>query len=313
VEEVVTWVGFPVRGFAASGDDDAVAEFGTAWGERDGGGEVHVEGDGAQDSVGVIYQADEIAQGSFAAKIEYAVEGWVVMAFFADLDELEAALEVVDDRLPTPAVPRFNGIVIFPAGGDDPVGWGISTEWLEEWVGGEFVLGEVDVSFKGGGSDAEAELIVKVFYESVDEVIGEGVALVDERVVGFEALGLRVGVLEGSEAGIVSPEVWAGGADVGEELARVAVMEVADGSGEHDDVPGGQPVLKDEFLLHRTNGWWSWGLEVLIPGETRVPGWRRERFADWGEGGGREAAGGRSGYRRRVGHSSEGRRRSRSG
>jgi hypothetical protein len=42
MEKMVPRILFPMRRFAAAGDDDAAAEAFAAWGQGDGGGEMHV-------------------------------------------------------------------------------------------------------------------------------------------------------------------------------------------------------------------------------------------------------------------------------
>ena len=143
-------VGFPVGGFAATGDDDTgPGGGGCAGADGDGGGKVHQEGDGAEGAIGEVEEAHEVAHGGAAAEVGdvVSVKRGLVIAGSPDLDEIDLAGEAIGDFLPATAVPPFDGEIVFPAGDDEPVGSGGC-----QGVGsGFFFFGEVDIAPEFGG------------------------------------------------------------------------------------------------------------------------------------------------------------------
>ena len=53
--------------------------------------------------------------------------------------------------------------------------------------------------------------------------------------------------LEGGYVRIILPEIGAGGADIGQEVARIAFVQIAHGGRQHDDVTGGLVITQDEL------------------------------------------------------------------
>src|SRR3954453_13983212 len=105
------------------------------------------------------------------------------MALLADLDEVDLAREVVDHLLVTAVVPPLDRVVELPARGEDPVRRAGALLRLDLREPGLLLVREVDVSLEGDGLDAEAEGVVEVLAEAVQEMVGRVVAAVDERVV----------------------------------------------------------------------------------------------------------------------------------
>ena len=247
VEELVVRVGGPVGRFAPARDDDTRAMARTAGARRDGGGEVHEAGDGAEDADAVMHEPDELAHIGLPAQIEHAAQGRVPVRFPADLHEEDASAEVIDHRLPAVGRPPFDGDIGLAARGDDPVR-DIEAEMLDdlrrpralEWM-------QVDVAAEFGGPDTEIESAVQALDESVDGVVRRAIALIEQRILALDRLALVVA--EGCDPRIVQPKIVKGRAQIGEEFAGKRAVQIADRGGEQHDVAERIPAAEDEFLF----------------------------------------------------------------
>lgn len=243
VEVAVAGIGLPLRGLAAAGDDDARAQ--GAGFRGDGGGEVHQRGDGADHPVGVMDEADELAEVRFAAQIEDATQQWMMVARFAHLHKADAAGEVIDDGLQAPGVRPLGGEVVLAAGDDDPKTGAGAFDFLHLAEPAAFLRGEMEIAAERAGRDGAPEHRFQMLAITVNEVPRVIVAPLDKRVVHFQALALPVG--DGCEVRIVLPQRRARRAHVGEVFAGIRRVQIAHGGGEHDDVAGRQGGMEDEF------------------------------------------------------------------
>ena len=105
----------------------------------------------------------------------------------------------------------------------------------------------VDVAPKIGDADPQAELLVQVLDEAVEEMPGFLIAAMDERVMAIDDLDVGSVVGQGGEMWIVEPHVGTGRAYVGEELTWMAPVQVTHRGAQHHDVAGGLEVSKDQF------------------------------------------------------------------
>jgi hypothetical protein len=80
-------------------------------------------------------------------------------------------------------------------------------------------------------------------------VHGQAVGLPAERIRTVHDLDAALCDLEGGQVRIILPKLHAMSADVGEELVRVAPVQVAHGGGEQHDVPR-RLVVEQHQLLH---------------------------------------------------------------
>jgi hypothetical protein len=140
VNELVPGISFPMSGFASAGNDDTSASGRLVRASWSSGGEMHQSSDGAEDTLSVVDQADELAQSGLSAKVDDIEEPWMVMTCLADLDELNFAAEMIYDVLIPGRVPPLDRDVIFAAGVDDPERDGLSSEFVHLRVPG-FLLG----------------------------------------------------------------------------------------------------------------------------------------------------------------------------
>ena len=245
VEELVVRVGFPVGRFASAGDDDAGAVQRAVRTHGDGRGEMHDSCDRAQDARAVMDEADELAHIRPAPEIEHAAQGRVMVVLSPDLDEEDAAPEVIHDGLPPLRGPPFDADVRLAPGGDDPIRH-VRADQRGDLRHPRLLHGmQMDVAPEQSRADADAELRGEVLREAVDGVEGRGVALIQQRVIAFDRL--RFVVAQRGDVRIMQPQAVEGRAEVGEELAGVRAVQFAEGGGEERDVAEGIPAAEDEL------------------------------------------------------------------
>ena len=102
----------------------------------------------------------------------------------------------------------------------------------------------MDVAPELRGADAEAEVRREILGEGVDGVEGGGIALAQQRVVALDDFAF--GIVQRGDVGIVQPKVVEWRAEVGDKLAGMCAVQLADGSGEERDVAQGVPAAEDE-------------------------------------------------------------------
>src|SRR6516165_3623019 len=217
MNELVARVGFPMRRLAASRHDHARAAF---WRSRlafDGRSQMHEKCDGAQNSLGAVNQAHDVAQAGLAAEVENSIQGGVVMLLVTELNEQKAALEAIDNRLPATKMPPLDCVVVLSARHDQPVGHLDSRNLPDHGGLGPFGVGQVDISLDLGWRDSQAKLLVEMFDEAVKEMQGALVGEFDQRILAFENLDFGITIVERSEIRVVLPKLRPASPDVSEE------------------------------------------------------------------------------------------------
>jgi len=133
----------------------------------------------------------------------------------------------------------------------------------------------MNIAFESRRTDAHPELLIQILDEAMDEMVGRGIGLVDERVMADHRADFRVVFAQRSQVRVMFPQGRAGCPHVREKPARVGAMQIADGSREHDYIPRREPVLKDPLFHDETE---RPGLDraVRIPGCPPDRGWRYE-------------------------------------
>lgn len=247
MDELVMRVSGEMWRLTAAGDDDARTVLRHAGLHVHGGGQVHQEADGRKRALRVIHQPDEFAVGGAATQVDDAVEGGMVVVILAHLHEEQPVAEVVDDGLVSLRGPPLDRVVELAARGEQPEGRAVPLERLDLAEPVFLRLVDVQVATKVGDTNPEAELLVQVLDEAIEEMAGFLVAAVDERVVAVEHLHVGVAFRQRRQVRVVAPQVRAGRADVGQELARVATMQIPHRGGQHHDVAGRLEVLEDEL------------------------------------------------------------------
>src|SRR5262249_33055617 len=156
--------------------------------------------------------------------------GMVVCAV-ADLNEKDLLPEVIDHRLETTEVPPFNGEIILAARDDNPKRNGPTGQLLNRGRLGLFLCRKVNVTLEARWLDLHPESCVQIINKTVQEMIGRAIGFADERIMAFQDLHARLRCFERPQVGIVLPKLRAGSADVDCELARIALVEIADRRG----------------------------------------------------------------------------------
>src|SRR6266404_719763 len=94
----------------------------------------------------------------------------MVMMLFADLNEEDFASKMIDDGLPPPEMPPFDGVVQLAARHNDPIGNVKAADLLDGRRHALLCVRKVNVSREASEFDLEAELIVEIFDETVEEM-----------------------------------------------------------------------------------------------------------------------------------------------
>src|SRR5580658_1672481 len=93
----------------------------------------------------------------------------------------------------------------------------------------------------------QVQAAVQKVYKSVQEMPRLLVATINQRVLTVDGFHPLLVWLERCYVGVILPEAGAGGADIGQEIARIGSVQVAHGGRQHDDVAGGLVIIQDEF------------------------------------------------------------------
>src|SRR5262249_38248536 len=158
-------------------------------------------------------------RGRLPDTVDDALQGRGPVPLLAALHEGYLAPEVIDHALEASRVPPLGGEVPLAAGHPDP-------EPLRHALLGPpgaprlLLRGQMDVALESCQPDAQAQAPFEELGVAVEEVEGELVALVDERVVHVDDLDARLALAQRCQVRVVLPQRRAGGADVGLELPR---------------------------------------------------------------------------------------------
>lgn len=268
VQVLMSWIGFPGWRLTAASNDDAGLPASQSRLGRDSGSEVHGEADGGDDPLGVVDQPDVITATTIGQIDDIiARQLGVVVLRQAGLHEVDLVLEMIDDFLHAPRVPPLDGGVRLAAIHHDPVGSVAGGLLFDRRPAHHLVRGHVQVAVEGTLLDLDAKDFGEVLAETVDEVVRPLIALVDQRIVGIYPLHIGIFPVKSGQVGVVFPQVWAWGVDASQEHAWIALVQVSDGCGQHQQVARGLAVVDDDFPGHEG---------IYLP-EVAC----RHRFLDW--------------------------------
>ena len=87
------------------------------------------------------------------AEIERSIQPGMIVASFADLNELHSTGEVIDNCLPAAPMPPLDGEVILSAGDNDPVRRRSASPLGDQWRCCQFLRRQVNVAAEFRGLD----------------------------------------------------------------------------------------------------------------------------------------------------------------
>ncbi len=117
----------PLRRFPTTGDHDAGTMLRAAGSGFDARGKMHGETYRTDDAICVVHQSHELPRVGFTHEIDDASQARMPVPVFATLDELNPALEMIDDFLIAGRVPPLGREVVFAARDNNP-------ESIREWM-----------------------------------------------------------------------------------------------------------------------------------------------------------------------------------
>src|SRR5437660_1336457 len=179
MDELMARIRLPMRGLTSAGDDDARPLTASRSFDRHRRGQVHQGRDSAKNSRRVINQTDQLSNGRLSPEIDHAVQSGMVMSPLPDLDELDFAAEMIDDRLIASRVPPFDGHIVLAAGGDDPKRNGFTRDLVDLREPGFLLRGQVNVSFEQSGLYSQPKLSVEELDKPMNGVIRRFIAKID--------------------------------------------------------------------------------------------------------------------------------------
>ena len=138
--------------------------------------------------------------------------------------------------------PPLDGKILLAAADNDPERYPLSDHLLHRRKPLLLLFGKMDVPSEGRGPDLQAQLLVEIVNEAVDEVIRELVALVDQRIVALDRADGGIGLVQRGDVGVVRPKLGAGGTDVCLKPVWIALMKIPQGRRQHEHVAGGLMV-----------------------------------------------------------------------
>src|SRR5438552_8602044 len=104
----------------------------------------------------------------------------MVVPRLADLDKLNPPVKRVHDFLVTARLPPFHGYVVLAAGGDDPERGVLSSQLMNLRVPLLLPLRQLNIAFAGRQLDGKPEPFVEKFDETVQTVVRDLIAAVDQ-------------------------------------------------------------------------------------------------------------------------------------
>src|SRR5207249_9383428 len=198
--------------------------------------------------MGVINQPHQFAQRRRATQIDDAVQGRVVAALLADLDEEYLSLKMIDYGLVATKVPPFDGEVVFSSGDDDPVRDISAHNFVDLRRERLLGLGEMDIPLEKCRSNSQAEMVVQVFNETMEKMKRLVVGLVDQRVMTLQHFDFGIGLLQWRQIRVVFPKFRTRGSNICTKSAGITSVQVPHGGGEHDDVARRLEIFENPLL-----------------------------------------------------------------
>src|SRR5262249_17217422 len=157
------------------------------------------------------------------------------------------------------------GEVVLASGNDDPKGT------VDAHVGPRrasvLLFGrQVDVAGKPRDGDPDAELLLEVLREPVNEVVRALIALMYQRIVHLDLLDRVITLIERCDIRVVEPDRVGGRPHVGFELPRICQVQVPHGGSQHGDIAGTLKEAENEAAWGRHNQFELWcGWSTLKP------------------------------------------------
>jgi hypothetical protein len=153
----------------------------------------------------MVHESDQLSDVGFAAQVDRALESGVVMTLITDLDELNSPAKVIHDLLITIGTPPFDGHVVLAASRDDPKRDFLACQFPDLRIPGLFQFGNVDISFEDGGLNVQLEPLVQKLSETMETMIGNLVASIDQWIFTFQDSNFRIFFIERGEIRIILP------------------------------------------------------------------------------------------------------------
>lgn len=200
----MVWICFPLGRLAATCDDYTRAVLGTTGLGRHRRRKVHRKGNRANDTIGVIHQANELTNIGFAAQVQYVIQTRMVMAHLTDLYKLHARRKALDDLLPAIPRPNLGGKIAFPACNDDPVR---TCQTILFYLRNPvfLLIRQMNIATKQSWFYLNTKNVLKVLREAVNKMPWAFVALVNEWVMAINDTNFRVTAIQARYIGVMIP------------------------------------------------------------------------------------------------------------
>jgi len=222
--------------FSAAGYDNTRAQRRVLRFCRDRRRQVHEASDATQNALRMMDQVYELAHGGLASQIDSATQPRMKVLGCPDLNELNPACEVIDDRLITIDIPPLDRYVALAAGADQPERDLFSNQFSDLRRRGSFCLRQMYFAFEFGAAYFEAKLFVDGVDVTVDGVIRDLIAEIDERITDFDHSDIGCARVQSPETWIVQPQVRVRRSNVCDECLWITTMEISYGSGHQHGV-----------------------------------------------------------------------------
>lgn len=195
----------------------------------------------------MVNKPGQAAKGRPATQVQHAFQSRVIMMFLADLDEKDPAAKMIHHMLPSAEVPPLDRKIVFPSGGDDPVGNVRSCDLFHLRRHGSFLGRKVDIPLEQRGMDSQLQFLIQVIYKPVKKVDWALVGLVDQRIMAHHRFDFRIIGIKRCQKWIILPQLRRACPNVGQKFSTVTLVKIAYGSRQHDDVAGRLEVGEDQF------------------------------------------------------------------
>jgi hypothetical protein len=140
-----------------------------------------------------------------ATQIDDSAKRWIESIRFAHLHELDPAMEVIHDLLVAANIPRLDGVVSPATWGDEPERCALTLDGLYLVEPRPLHIGNVDVAFECRRPNVQAETVVEMVDEAMNEVIWSVAALSGRRTAALDDLDVRIVLVQGSQMRIALP------------------------------------------------------------------------------------------------------------
>ena len=206
MNELMMWIGRPVRRLASTGDDNARPVPRAARPHFNSRCQMHQQADRADNALSVVHQPDELTKARRSPQIDGTLDRRVMVAAFAHLDEIKAIAKMTHDLLHPGRIPPLDREVMFSSRHHEPERPAGSVTGLHPVEPGPFTVGNVNIAFELGDPNRQTQPLVQVCRETVKEMTGHLIRAVDERVMAVDDLDARFIVRDGCDVRVMFPE-----------------------------------------------------------------------------------------------------------